>query len=223
MLAFMVAVSLAEAHAGNLEIIITESGGPPILIGDNGALDTDPTVGVINVDTSPGGGINLLLTDYQFASLRATSNSPSGDVRPLLSVSGTVLRAADVPKSTVTISVSDADFNYVGAIRLLTSASETFENTARGDRYACQSFLDTQNTVFGRSVSGAKLTDSPYDPFLPQDVPISLAQNAWPTRFPAPAVPYSLTAQADITLGKSGTLGEPRSVHFSIVTTVRRP
>ena len=79
-----------------------------------------------------------------------------------------------------------------------------------------------QNAVFGRSVSGAKLTDAPYDPSRPEEVPIALAQNARPTHLPAPAVPYSLTAQADITLGTSGTLGEPRSVHFSIATTVTR-
>ena len=64
------------ARAGSLVILVTESGGPAIPIADNSSLDTDPTVGVINVDTAPSGGINTLLVNYQFARLGADSNSP---------------------------------------------------------------------------------------------------------------------------------------------------
>lgn len=219
-LAFLAAMCLAAPARAGLSIEIVDPAAGPIQLVDNGPLDTDREPGVIAVDAEQ---LNLLLTDFQFASLRATSNSPSGDVRPLLTISGEVLRAADAAnKSTATIRVSDADFNYTGAIRLRTSASELFANTVRGDRYACQSFLDRGNVIFGKSDSGAKLTDSPFNPSRSEEVPIALAQNAKPTHMPAPAVPYSLTSQADITLGTSVSLGEPRSVHFSIATTVTR-
>ena len=69
------------ARAGSLEILITESGGPTIPIADNSALDTDPTIGVINVDTAPPLGSTLLLANYQFTQLGADSNSPGSSAR----------------------------------------------------------------------------------------------------------------------------------------------
>ena len=178
-LTFLAAVCLAGPARAGLTIEIVDPDAGPVRMVDNDAFDTDAEPGVIAVNVEL---LNLLLINFNFTSLRATSNSPSGDVRPLLSISGTVLRAADAPRrSTVAIRVSDADFNYAGVVRLRTSASATFSNTARGDRYASQSFLDTGNAILGRSVTGAKLIDTPFDPSRPEEIPIALAQNAKPT------------------------------------------
>src|SRR4051812_9290248 len=75
------------ARAGSLEMIVTETGGPALPIPDNGALDTDPAVGVINVDTTL---FNQLLVNYQFTSLATNSNSPGSTASGFLSQSGGV-------------------------------------------------------------------------------------------------------------------------------------
>ena len=71
---------------GSLELIIAESAGPTIPITDNGALDTDPTVGVINVNTTL---LNLSLVNYQFTALGSNSNSPGTAAIGFLSQNGT--------------------------------------------------------------------------------------------------------------------------------------
>ena len=68
-----------------LEMLITESGGPTIPIADNGGLDTDPTVGVINVNTVQ---LNLILVNYQFAALGTRSTSPGGGGTEFLTQNG---------------------------------------------------------------------------------------------------------------------------------------
>jgi hypothetical protein len=197
-----------------IEIVDPDAGAIQVL--DNFALDTNREIGVIDVNT---GLLNQSLVNFSFTSLRATSNSPAGASRPVISLSGTVTRVADAGvKSTVTVRVTDVDFNYAGTTRLRTSATALFQNTGAGDRFVSQSFLDPNDVLFGTTVSGARLADAPKtDPT--GSVPSALSQDARPTRFKALTIPYSLTSQVDITLGVSALTSEPRTVQFAMATS----
>jgi hypothetical protein len=63
----VLALTAAEARAASLTLTITESaGGASVSILDNTALDSDPTVGIINVLTT---SLNPLLANYSFSAL----------------------------------------------------------------------------------------------------------------------------------------------------------
>src|SRR4051794_35027220 len=98
---------MADARGASLEVIVTEQGGPSIPISDNSALDTDPTIGRINVNS---GLLNLSPADFQFTGLHAGSNSP-GEPDPtgaLLTVGGEVMTAG---ASSITVLVTDTDYS----------------------------------------------------------------------------------------------------------------
>lgn len=210
-----------SARAQTLSIEVVDPDAGSIQVFDNGALDSDQAPGVIAADVDL---LNSMLVNFSFVSLRATSNSPAPGIRPLLSLSGKILRAADAgSRSTVTIRVSDVDFDYAGATWLRTSISETFENVSDGDRVACRSYLDPADVAFGESIRGTRVTVTPRPVNGATDIPTAASQNASPTRLNRLTVPYSMTSEVEVTLGKSGPANEPRSVQFSVATCVTKP
>jgi hypothetical protein len=220
-------IAAAPVRGGSLEIEVTDTAGDDVVITDNGPLDSNPTVGVIdvNVESLNGSLVNSNpLTDLSFTTLRATSNAPGGTVRPLLSLSGTVARAAgSTSSSTVTIRVSDNDFNFAGASRVRTSSSETFLNTGNGDRFTIQGFLDPGDVLFGMAILGPSSTVSPHHPARRDEVPVSMSQNPRPVGVPAQDGPFALTAQVEVTLGRATAVDEDRSVQFATATAATKP
>lgn len=208
----------STARAGSLEIIVTESAGATVPIGDNTILDLDPTIGVINVDTSPATGINLLLTNYAFSQLGATSNSPGNTTSADLMQTGQVSLNAAVPGAgggtgSITILASDNQYSQpVGNGSLSSSGSATFTHATNGDSNAFQSWFNPSNSLGTKEVPSPVLnfvSSSPPDPNSHSgDAPATLLGNV--------VAQYGLTNQTTITLSGGG----PPSDQFTGSTTL---
>jgi hypothetical protein len=180
-----------EARAGSLEILVTETGGPTIPITDNGALDTDPTVGVINANTTL---LNLSLVNYLFTDLSSASNSPGGALVAFLVQQGT---AVLIPGGTgsVTVLATDVDYSLpAGAREMASSASNTYTNATAGDTDKFQSWFNGSNGLAAKETPSpvVTLTSSAANPNSQSDnaahVPVSLAS------------PYGLSNEKVVTL-----------------------
>ena len=110
-------------------------------------------------------------------------------------------------RTSVTIRVSDNDFNFSRATRLRLCGSETFLNTGQGDRFVAKVYLDPTNAPFGQGHPGSEHRRSPHDPALCDDLPISLSQNPGPARLPAPDGPFGITGQVEVALGDGDRRG----------------
>jgi hypothetical protein len=197
----------AGARAGSLEIIVTESGGAAIPIPDNSALDTDPTIGVINVDTAPATGINLLLTNYKFAQLGANSNSPGGGNTGFVTQTG-VAQLLVGGTGSVTVLASDVDYNVppAGPGTLHTSSTAEFTNATNGNTNGFKGWYNPSNTLGNKEVPSGAISfnasgQPAADPHMSQnDRGITLVN------------PYGLTNETVITLtgGSAGALAQDR-------------
>jgi hypothetical protein len=208
----LLAFGVGGARAGDLSMVVTESGGPSIPIADNGAFDSNPDIGVINVNTSI---LNLFLVNSAFTSLGASSNSP-GFAHGLLLVNGGVKAVSSSVPASVSIQVTD--INYVlpaGTSGVLSSStSDTFINAPNGNTQKFTSWFNSSDGMFGMEHSSPVLTltsASPPDPNSHSadaaSTPVSLV------------APYSLTNEVDITLS-GGSLGDEAQVQFSGVTSI---
>jgi len=198
-----------EARAGSLEIIVTETGGLPIPIPDNSALDTDPTVGVINVALAGNTGLNFLLDNYQFTQLGANSNSPGGGNTGFVTQTG-VAQLLLGGTGSITVLASDVDYQVppAGPGTLHTSSTAEFTNATNGNTNGFQGWYNPTNTLGNKEVpSPAPVTLSTAtgqpaaDPHMGQtNTPIALVN------------PYGLTNQTVITLtgGSAGALAQDR-------------
>lgn len=186
-----------EARAGSLEILVTETGGPTIPVTDNGALDTDPTVGIINTNTTL---LNLSLVNYQFTNLSAASNSPGSSSAAFLVQQGT---AALIPGGTGSLDVLASDVDYslpAGARTMASSASNTFTNATAGNTDTFQSWFNGTNGL------AAQETPSPMVVLTSSAAnPNSQAADAAPVSVPLTS-PYGLTNEKVVTL-TGGTPG----------------
>jgi hypothetical protein len=196
----------AGARAGSLEIIVTE-GSTVVPIADNSALDTDPTVGVINVDTAPATGINLLLSNYQFTQLGANSNSPGSSATGFVTQTG-VAQLLLGGTGSITVLASDVDFNVppAGPGNLHTSSTAEFANATNGNTNGFQGWYNPSNTL------GAKEVPSPVTTFTATGQPAA-DPHMGQTNTPITLVnPYGLTNQTVITLtgGSTGALAQDR-------------
>jgi hypothetical protein len=217
----MILCSGSTARAGNLEIIVTETGpgGAVVPIMDNFGLDTDPTIGSINVDTAPDTGINLLLANYNFRSLQANSNSPGDATSATLNQNGNVQLNAG-GSGSITILASDNQYNSpTGPFGTLNSSgSATFNHATNGNPSDFQSWFNPSNSV------GTKEVPSPILTFLahsPPD-PNSHSGDAAPTSVGTVVAQYGLTNQTTITLtgGAPGVPANPASDQFTGATTL---
>jgi hypothetical protein len=195
------------ARAGSLEILVTESGGPTIPILDNGALDTDPTVGVINVLLQGNSGLNLLLNQYQFTQLGANSNSPGGGNTGFVTQTG-VAQLLVGGTGSVTVLASDVDYNVppAGPGTLHTSSTAEFTNATNGNTNGFRGWFNPSNTLGNKEVPSGAISfnasgQPAADPHMSQnDRGITLVH------------PYGLTNETVITLtgGSAGALAQDR-------------
>jgi hypothetical protein len=208
----MLALTAIEARAGSLEMLVTETGGPTIPITDNGALDTDPTVGVINVNTTL---LNLSLVNYQFTAMGSNSNSPGSSVNGFLSQSATAQLLIGGTGS-VTVLASDVDYSLpTGLTRTMnSSASNTFTNATAGNTDAFRSWFNGSNTLAAKETPSPllNLVSSAANPNSQganaADTPVSLTN------------PYGLTNEKVITL-TGGSVGGLAQDQYTGSTTVR--
>jgi len=113
--------SVSLARADGLAIAVTETGGATIQILDNGPLDSDTADGSI---TGIAEALNPMLMDFNFSSLRVTSNSSVVGASPVLKVSGTVLRTtATARRSSILIQATDGAFTNLTVTRIRTTAT----------------------------------------------------------------------------------------------------
>ncbi len=209
--------SALPAQADTLAIMVTEGGGAPIEILDNGPLDVDNNEGAITVFTD---ALNSVLMNFNFSSLRATSNGSLTGGHPRLTTSGTVVRAAGLGAAArILIQVTDTSFADQAATRLRTSATEILVNTTSGDKLVGQSFYDPTNERYGTRFAGPKVTGAARGNQA-SEIPVALSQEPKPVRLPSPPPAYSMTTEVGVCLGPSSLASDPRSIDFVCVTSL---
>jgi len=209
----MLALTAIEARAGSLEILVTESGGPTIPITDNGALDTDPAIGVINANTTL---LNLSLVNYQFtaAGLGANSNSPGTTTVGSLVQNGNVQLLIGGTGS-ITIVATDVDYSLPapGPGSLHSNNGNNFANGSAGDSQGFTSWYNPSNGLAATDVP------SPTIGFVSTG-PIGNSHSADAAATPITLVnPYGLTNSTTITL-TGGTPGALSQVGWTGTTQV---
>jgi hypothetical protein len=150
----LLAVTATQASAGSIEMILTVSAGPTIIIAKGGPLDTSDLANPNAITVNTGALDTLLLgTGLTFSSLGASSNNP-GAATATLTQAGQATTTG--PAVSFTVTTVQLDYNSpVGAMGSMeSSASSTLTNTTAGDSTAFQSFYDGTNT-------GALTTGSP--------------------------------------------------------------
>jgi len=210
----VLALTAAEARAASLTLTVTESaGGASVPILDNTALDTDPTVGVINVNTT---SLAPLLANYLFTALGATSNSPGNPTQAVLTQNGTAQLITGGGGGSVTVTASDVDYSQPsgGPGFLRSSASDTYTNSPTGDSHAFTSWFNPSNTVGATDVPSPTVTLLAVNPPNPN----SHSGDATPTPVTL-TTPYGLTSSAVITLS-GGTTDLPSQIQFTGSTTI---
>jgi len=210
----VLALTAAEARAASLTLTITESaGGASVSILDNTALDSDPTVGVINVLTT---SLNPLLANYSFTALGATSNAPGNSTQAALTQNGTAQLIAGGGGGSVSITASDVDFNLPSGPGgfLRSSASDTYTNSPTGNSHAFTSWFNPTNTINATDVPSPTVTLLAVNPPNPN----SHSGDAAPTPVSL-TTPYGLTSTALITL-TGGSSTQPSQIQYTGSTTI---
>jgi hypothetical protein len=207
----MILCSGGVARAGSLELIVTESGGPAIPITDNGGLDTNPLVGVIDVNTTL---LNLSLVNYQFNSLAAGSNSPGSNVFGGLLQTGTVqLNLGGI--GSISVLASDVDYSLPtpppGLMR--SSASNTYGNAPAGNTNVFQSWFNGSNTL------AAKETPSPTVTLTSTGTDLNSHEGDAAVTPVSLVTPYGLTNLKIITLS-GGTAGALATDQYTGATAI---
>lgn len=211
--------SVSIVRADDLTIAVTEDNGATIEIVDNGALDSDPGNGSITVIVDE---LNLLLTNFNFSCLRMTSNSSMLGSRPVLKITGTVVRATATGQiSSILIQGTDASFTDQTVTRLRTTATEMFVNGLGGDQLTCRSYLDPMNQPFGKGIAGSTVKGV-LSTGQSAAIPAALAQRSSALRLPLLGSPYSITNEIAVSLGVSSQDG-PRTIDFTGVTSASKP
>lgn len=194
----MMALAASEARAASLTITVSESaGGASVTIDDNGALDTNSAIGIIDANAA---SLNGNLNNYSFSGLSATSNAPGSVDQALLQQTGTAVLSSGGTGS-VTVLVSDVDYNLPGAGpgRLLSSASNTYTGATNGDSHAFTSWFNPSNTGGATDQPSPTVTLTALSPPDPN----SHSGDAAPTPVTL-TVPYGLTNSSTITLTAAG-------------------
>jgi len=210
----LIGLTVSEARAASLTITVTESsGGGTETIADNSALDTNPAVGIINVNTDL---LNGSLNNYTFAALGATSNAPGTALQANLTQTGQVLFRSGAAGS-VTVLVSDIDYNLPTGLpgTLNSSASNTYTNAPNGNSQAFTSWFNPSNTLNGQETASPTVTLLAASPPNPN----SHSGDAGPTSLGTLGSPYGLTNSSTFTL-TGGTSSVPSQVQFTGSTTV---
>jgi hypothetical protein len=214
----LLAPSASVAHAAFM-LTVTESGGPAIPIVDGGPLDNaplDPTM--IDVNTV---ALNLLLTNFQFADLAATSNltlnAPLSFNPATLSQLGQVSRTSAAGTQSIEILATDSNFLFPnGSPKFMASAAaDVFRFTTAGDSSTFQSYFGPGNLMNEQTIPSPLLAFSP-----PVGVgPFAVSGTSPITLLGTQPLPFSITNRTVVTLGPQTLSGSP-SVLFVGATTI---
>jgi hypothetical protein len=205
-----------SARAGSLAMLVTESGGTgTVTIVDNGAFDTNPAIGVIDVNSSQ---LNAMLAKFQFTSLEATSNSPGVTAEASLSQSGDVQLKPGSGTGSIRVDVTDINYRLPSGTlgTLFSSASDTFTNATTGDSQAFRSWFNSSNGPDATQLASPAVTLTSNGSILN-----SHAEDATPTSFSL-TTPYGLTDRMDLSLS-GGLPGAPSQVQFTGSTVLIDP
>jgi hypothetical protein len=211
----MIAFAVSDARAGSLELTVQESGAAPISILDNTGLDTNPAVGVIDVNV---GLLNLSLTNYQFSGLSANSNSTvtPAAVASLLQTGTAQLLLGGT--GSISLTASDVDYSNptTGPAFMASSSSNTYTHADNGNSQGFTSWFNQSNTLNATEVASPTVTLVAHKPPDPN----SHSGNAANTNIPSLTIPFGLTNTTTLTL-TGGAAGALSTDQFTGSTTVR--
>jgi hypothetical protein len=213
----LLALTATEARANSIEMILTVTAGPTIVILSGGPLDASGGANpdLITVNT---GALNTLLlgTGLSFSSLGASSNNP-GVLTAALSQSGQASTSG--PAVSFTVDTVQLDYNSpVGAKGVMqSSASTTLTNSVAGDSTTFQSWYDGTNT-------GAKSSASPLLAFASTGPDAqSAAAKAGLTGLTPFVSPFALVNEITVSLGANATSPQDGFSGTTIVTAAAVP
>jgi hypothetical protein len=196
------ALQASSARAGVLEIDLTPTGGPTIVILEGGALDTAMNPDTLTVNTGLLNAVLLGAGDpLRFASLGANTNNPGLATGATLTLTGEAYLLAGSGPFGFTAKAFQTDYTSpTGAIgSLQSSSSATATNTNMGDTQSFRSWFDQTN-------AGAKTTPSPVvmfvSPSLNGALPntVSNSATAGATPLPGVASPFALVNEISISM-----------------------
>jgi len=192
MAAALTAGVFGAAAVSNAALILNINNGA-VVVTDNGAGDSDPTVGRIANTTTSAAGYSLAIT-------LGTSNSPGSTTAGLLQINSLNVENGANP-AVLDIRLSDTGFtNPAGtAMTLQGSVGGTYTGGSLGNSVAFQSFADPANGQPAAAVSTPNLTFTKATPLLSEPFSGSNAV-AWARA----AGPYSLAEHLVITLSANG-------------------
>jgi hypothetical protein len=182
------------AAVSNAALILNINNGA-VVVTDNGAGDSDPTVGRIANTTTSAAGYSLAIT-------LGTSNSPGSTTAGLLQINSLNVENGANP-AVLDIRLSDTGFTNPGGagtpMTLQGSVGGTYTGGSLGNSVAFQSFADPANGQPAAAVSTPNLTFTKATPLLSEPFSGSNAV-AWARA----AGPYSLAEHLVITLSANG-------------------
>lgn len=203
----------SRAHAGLLQVMISDNKGNSLTVVDNGAGDDNPLANVINIREGPltanfpglGSGSDIL----------ASSNQAAADPFSRLALNTQLLRSsATLGMITYTIKASQTDFVKPPADDKLVSSSYqgTFFNAKAQNQTQFQGWADGSNTLYGMTGVSPGL----HGPFNSTTFPAlnTYGSELGPVGF-MDVNPYSLTVQQ---VAKTLKNSETRSVGVITVT-----
>jgi len=151
----MLVLASGQARAGTLEIVISE-GGTTFDILDNGPLDTNGAINLIQ-----GLAPALVFPDFTIVGLNAATNNPGMDnpTGATLTVGGEIQRTTAGGPATITITVTDTDYVLPAGAKTMTSQdSGTYTNTTAGDTQTFTSWFNPNNTPGAKQIASPTLT-----------------------------------------------------------------
>jgi hypothetical protein len=177
---------------------------------------SDPTL--INFDSSG------FFDDFDITGVNVTTNQPvTGQDAANITLTASVFRTSAGSAKTLTIEVINTDFSFPDppTYVMTGSAGGTFTDTGSGDSMNYQMYADTTNAVGGMNVLGGfvNLADTNRVP----NIPISYHDDAIPTLYNAPTLPYSLYTVTTITLGGNPSLAVQREIDINTSMLVAVP
>jgi hypothetical protein len=216
-LGVLLALVATEARAGSIEIILSVSAGPTIVILSGGPLDASGGVNPDSITVNTQALNTLLLgTGLAFDTLGASSNNPGAANATITQTGEATTTGPAVSFTTVAV---QTDYNSpVGASgSMQSSASTTLTNTTAGDSTTFQSWYDGTNT-------GAMTIPSPLLAFVSTG-PDAQSDSASAALTPlTPFVtPFALVNEIGVTLAANPTSPTDQFTGSTVVTAASVP
>jgi len=195
-LSALAAALLAGASSARaaLQLRLATAGATTINVTDNGAGDSDPTVGQIAFNGSIGNFATVITA--------GTSNSPGANGLAILQTHTISVRETTAARATLTVTLGDTSFtNPSGAnLQMGSSFSGTFLSSVAGESVSFQSFADPSNTALGTAITSGLHTASLVNG---SQAPVGFTTADRSATFTANG-PYSLSDVTVINLSQNG-------------------